>query len=194
MSGARLLAVAAAVGAMAVGAFAGILPGHATPPRAFSVSADGSSAPEFASGFAAGGDRVVTVAHVLDAGRTVTVDGRSATVVRVDRRDDLALLSVPGLNADSIRTGAAEIGPVRLLARPARVRRTFTAVVRVDPTTAPSRRPALDLDAAVAAGASGAPVIGRDGRVVGVVFAASRDRGHTAYAVDGSAVAALLRR
>jgi S1-C subfamily serine protease len=191
MSGARLLAVAA----VAVAAWAGIPRGHAASPRAFSLSvADGSGAPAFATGFAAGGDRVVTVAHVLDAGRTVTVDGRRAAIVRVDRRDDLALLTVPGLNAESIRTGAGAVGAVRLLARPARVRRAFTAIVRVDPATTPSRRPTLDLDAAVAGGDSGAPVIGRDGRVVGVLFASSRDRARTAYAVDGSAVAALLRR
>jgi S1-C subfamily serine protease len=194
MNGTRLLAATAAA-IVAVATWAGIPRGHAAPPRVYGVSVAGASgAPEFATAFAAGGDRVVTVAHVLDAGRNVTVDGRRAAVVRVDRRDDLAVLTVPGLNAESIRTGTGSIGPVRLLARPARVRRAFTAIVRVDPQTPPARRPALDLDAAVAGGDSGAPVIGRDGRVVGVVFAASRERARTAYAVDGSAVAALLRR
>ena len=194
MSAPRLLALTAAA-AVAIAAWAGISRGHGAPPRVYGVSvAGGAGAPEFATAFAAGGDRVITVAHVLDAGRTVTVDGRRAAVVRVDRRDDLAVLTVPGLNAESIRTGAGSIGPVRLLARPARVRRAFTAIVRVDPQTPPARRPALDLDAAVAGGDSGAPVIGPHGRVVGVVFASSRDRARTAYAVDGSAVAALLRR
>jgi S1-C subfamily serine protease len=194
MSGTRLLAATAAA-IVGLATWAGIPRGHPAPPRLYGVSVAGASgAPEFATAFAAGGDRVVTVAHVLDAGRTVTVDGRRAAVVRVDRRDDLAVLTVPGLNAGSIRTGAGSIGPVRLLARPARVRRAFTAIVRVDPQTPPARRPALDLDAAVAGGDSGAPVIGRDGRVVGVLFAASRERARTAYAVDGTAVAALLRR
>jgi S1-C subfamily serine protease len=194
MTGVRLLAIAAAAAA-ALAAWAGIPRGHAASPKVYGVSAvGGSGAPEFATGFATGGDRVVTVAHVLGPGRTVTVDGRRAAVVRVDRRDDLAVLTVPGLNAGSIRTGAGSIGPVRLLARRARVRRAFTAIVRIDPQTPAARRPALDLDAAVAGGDSGAPVIGRDGRVVGVLFAASSERARTAYAVDGTALGALLHQ
>lgn len=193
MSAARLLA-AAVPAAVAVVAWVAIAPGTTAPPRVYRVSAAGTAAPEFATGFAAGGDRVVTVAHVLDAGPAVSVDGHRAAVLRVDRRNDLAVLMVPGLKAGAIHTGAGSIGPVRLLARPARVRRAFTAVMGIDAQTAPVRRPALDLDAAVAGGDSGAPVIGHDGRVVGVLFAASSERAHTAYAVDGTALGALLRQ
>ena len=164
----------------------------AGPPRRASTASGGRRrAPEFATGFEAGGDRLVTVAHVLDAGPTVSVDGRRAVVLRIDRRDDLALLRVPGLNARSIRTGAGSIGPVALLARPARVRRALTAVVRPvrarpPPRWTSTRRwpPATPAH----------PVIGRDGRVVGVLFAASRERARTAYAVDGTACGALLRQ
>ena len=193
MSATRLL-TAAVLAAGAVAASVALAPGKTAPPRVYRVAASGTTAPEFATAFAAGGDRVVTVAHVLDAGPTVSVGGRRAAVLRVDRRNDLAVLTVPGLTGGSIRTGAGSIGPVALLARPARVRRAFTAIVRSDPGTAPARRPALDLDAAVAGGDSGAPVIGHDGRVVGVLFAASRERARTAYAVDGTAVGALLRQ
>jgi S1-C subfamily serine protease len=55
------------------------------------------------------------------------------------------------------------------------------------------RRRALELRAAVAAGDSGAPVVTTSGRVAGVVFARSRTRAGSAYAVDASAVEALLR-
>jgi S1-C subfamily serine protease len=48
-----------------------------------------------ATGFGVGGDRVVTVAHVL--GGAVRVGGVPARVVRVDRRADLALLRVAGV-------------------------------------------------------------------------------------------------
>ena len=81
MSGARLLA-GAVVGAVAIAAWA-VIPGRAAPPHVYRVAASGTGAPEFATGFAAGGNRVVTVAHVLDAGPTVSVDGRRAAVVRL---------------------------------------------------------------------------------------------------------------
>jgi hypothetical protein len=47
--------------------------------------------------------------------------------------------------------------------------------------------------AAVAAGDSGAPLVTDSGRVAGVVFARSRTRASTAYAVDAAPLAALLR-
>jgi hypothetical protein len=154
-----------------------------------------AGAAELATGFAAGGDRVVTVAHVLDGGGTPTVDGRRTRVVRVDRRDDLALLAVHGLRAPRIRT-AAGAGAVRLALRDgtqrARIRRAITATVRIEPAPA-VRRPALELAADVAGGDSGAPVIDARGRVAGVLFATSTARPHTAYAVDPDALAALLR-
>ena len=129
MTPARLLAGAVAA-VVAVAAWALVSPGRPAPPGVHRVAAGGAGPPQFATGFEAGGDRLVTVAHVLDAGPAVSVDGRRAAVVRVDRRDDLALLRVPGLSTRSIRTGAGAIGPVALLARPARVRRALTAVVR----------------------------------------------------------------
>jgi S1-C subfamily serine protease len=154
-----------------------------------------AGAAELATGFAAGGDRVITVAHVLDGPGTLTVNGRSARVVRVDRRDDLALLAVTGLRAAPVRTTtAAAPADARLLLRdgprPARIRRAITATVRIEPAPA-VRRPALELAAYVTGGDSGAAVTDARGRVVGVVFATSRGRAQTAYAVDAIALAAL---
>ncbi len=150
---------------------------------------------ERARGFVAGDDRVVTVAHVLGGGNEivgggdgparVVVDGRAATVVRVDRRNDLALLRVPGVEGDAPRLGGG-VG-TRVLDRPAPVVRHVTA--RVD-RGAP--RPALIVRAAVAAGDSGAPLVTDSGRVAGVVFARSRTHASTAYAVDAAPLAALL--
>ena len=54
------------------------------------------------------------------------------------------------------------------------------------------RRPALVLRARVTVGDSGAPVLTDSGRVAGVLFARSRTRASTAYAVDAAAVAELL--
>jgi S1-C subfamily serine protease len=191
MTSGRLLCVAC-VGAAALASACG---GRAaSAPRVVAVAVTSpAGAAELATGFAAGGDQVVTVAHVLDEPGTVTVDGRAARVVRIDRGDDLALLAVPGLRAAAVRVGTGGHA-VRLLlrdgSRPAAVRRAITATVRVDPAPA-GRRPALELAAGVEPGDSGAAVVDDRGRVVGVLFATSRDRVHTAYAVDASALSAL---
>jgi S1-C subfamily serine protease len=198
MSGARVLCVAGAAAAVAVPAAALLRADPERPaPRTLAVAVTSpAGAAELATGFAAGGDRVVSVAHVLDAGGAVTVGGRRARVVRVDRRDDLALLAVPGLRAPRARLRTGATGAVRLLLRDgaqrASVRRAVTATVRIEPA-APVRRPALELAADVRSGDSGSALVDRDGRVAGVLFATSTARAHTAYAVDATAVAALLR-
>jgi hypothetical protein len=143
--------------------------------------------PDVAKGFVAGDGRVVTVAHVLGGGGAeVAVDGRPAAVARVDRRLDLAVLRVAGLEGEAARLGSG--GDTRLLGRAAPVVRRISA--RVDGSRP---RPALEVGADVAAGESGAPVVTATGRVAGVIFARSRTRARTAYAVDAAAVAELLR-
>lgn len=165
------------------------------------VSVAGGLVPSVATGVAVGGDRVLTVAHVLQAGRTPAVLGRRAAVLRLDRRADLALLRVPGLRAprlhlrlgDGSGTVAIRVvrdGRARTLA--ATVRRRVTARVRDAPGDAPQVRPGLELAAAVAPGDSGAPVLDAEGRLVGIVFARTSDRPDTAWAVDAGAARALL--
>jgi S1-C subfamily serine protease len=191
------VAAALCVAGVAAAALLPAAPDHASaPPRVVAVAVTSpAGAAELATGFAAGRDRVVTVAHVLDAGGAVTVDGRRARVLRIDRRDDLALLAVSGVRAARARI-AQGTGSVRVLlpgrARPARIRRAIRATVRIEPAP-PVRRPALELAADVAPGDSGAPVVDARGRVAGVVFATSSGRAHTAYAVDAAALATLLR-
>ncbi len=160
----------------------------AAPPRPPQVVAVSVGRADTAKGFVVGPGRVVTVAHVLDGAGDVIVDGRRATVVRRDDRLDLAVLAVPGVDGAPVRVAA---GGTRVVVggRPARVVRRITA--RVDGAAA---RPALELRADVAPGDSGAPVVTAAGRLAGVVFARSRDRAGVAYAVDASAVGALLPR
>jgi S1-C subfamily serine protease len=154
----------------------------AAPPRAPELVTV-AVGPDRAMGFVAGDEVVVTVAHVV-GDETITADGRPATVARVDRRNDLALLRVPGMRGAAPRFG--DSGETTVLGRPAPIVRRIRASVDGGP-----RRPALELRAQVAVGDSGAPVLTRDGRVAGVVFARSRTREDVAYAVDASAVAAL---
>ena len=153
-----------------------------------------------ATGFAVSPGRVVTVAHVLE-GDAVTVRGadgvaRRAAVVRRDDALDLALLAVDGLPRGH---GVVPAGTRVLVQRdgavaalPARVVRRITARVRTASTGAVTSRPALELAADPAAGDSGAPVFS-GGRVTGLVFARSREQSGVAYAVDATALAALLR-
>ena len=126
-----------------------------------------------ATGFVAGDDRVITVAHVL--GGDITVDGRAATIVRVDRGRDLAVLRVPGIRGPRARFGGG--GETSLLGRPATVVRHIDASVDGGP-----RRRALEIRADVEIGDSGAPLVTPTGRVAGVVFARSRARPGVAYA------------
>jgi len=186
------------------------------------------SGDEIATGFAVGGNRIVTVAHVLDGG--AVVNGRRARVLRVDRRDDLALLAVSGATALATSAGgerlagsrgeqlagsralaesrgvatesAAGGAPVRVLrlrsgrtsSLAVHVRRAIVAHVHAPGAARTVTRPALELAAHVAAGDSGAPVVSGSGALAGVVFATSRTRERTAYAVDASALARLLAR
>jgi hypothetical protein len=192
---AALLAVALVAGVLALsGGPAPAGPPDVTPLRV-------TSGTEIATGFAVGDDRVVTVAHVL--GRTLTVEGRRARVLRVDRRSDLALLAAPGVGGSV--PSLAEVGGgqrVRVLrlrsgrstSLSVRVRRAIVAHVRGPEAERAATRPALELAARVVGGDSGAPVVSRSGALAGVVFAASSRRPEIAYAVDASAVGRLLAR
>jgi S1-C subfamily serine protease len=177
-------------------------PEPAAPP-VVAVLATGS---ERATGFAVAPGRVVTVAHAVARGASVRVrirrgGVRTARLLVRDSRTDLALLAVPRLGGAALRTAAAKGGDsVRLwLLRGggvatvgAIVRRAVDAHVSAPNASRPLRRPALELDARVRAGDSGAPVVTRAGELAGVVFARSRDAADTAYAVDARAVERLL--
>jgi S1-C subfamily serine protease len=169
-------------------------------PAVFQVAVGSGLRPdEVATAFALGPGRLVTVAHVLGRrapGATVRLQGaRRATILAIDERDDLALLAVPGLRAARARLGTARGDVLVLVVRngsvralPAEVRRAIIARIRTPDGRRVVRRHALELRADVQPGDSGAPVVGRDGRVAGVVFAQSHVRPHTAYAVAVSAL------
>jgi len=155
--------------------------------------------PQVATGVATGDDRVLTVAHVLSGGHGVAVRGREARILRIDRRLDLALLAVPGLRAPRVRLGSDARGVVITVLRNRRVtslrsivRRHVLVHWRDQPTDPAQSRPGLELAAAIEPGDSGAPVIDRRGRLLGLLYARSRDREATAWAVDATAVRTVL--
>jgi S1-C subfamily serine protease len=159
------------------------------------------------SGFVYAPGRVMTNAHVVAGVEEprVYVDGSGrgyrARVVVFDPATDVAVLWVPRLEleplafGETVRRGADAVvlgypGDGALDAAPARVRGTIDAVGediygRTDVT-----REVLALRATVRAGNSGGPLVGTDGRVVGVVFAASTEDADTGYALSVSAVSA----
>lgn len=160
---------------------------------------------DVATGFEHGDGRIVTVAHLLPAGRARVLvrsgDGsaRRARVVAVDRRDDLAVLELPAGTPRSAPLPGS--GAARLLVRrdgrtaaiEATVRRRIDARVRPSPRAAPVLRPALELEARVRQGDSGAPLVAADGSLLGVLFAQSSGSSDTAYAVAAERLGALAR-
>jgi hypothetical protein len=157
--------------------------------------------PEIATGVAAGDERVLTVAHPLDGRHSVTVGGRPAHIVRIDRGLDLALLDVPGLRAPALRLcgGGARAGLVVLRDGHPRdlagsIRRHVLVRWSEQPGDPPRDRPGLELAATVDPGDSGAPVLDPEGRLLGVLYARADDDDRTAWAVDASAVRRLLER
>jgi S1-C subfamily serine protease len=166
-----------------------------------------TDAAETATGFVAAPGRVVTVAHVLDPGRRLVIraDGKvqRGRVLRIDRRNDLALIAVPGIGGATARVHPHIAGDasVRILviragepkSLDAHVRRPIRATVRT-PGSGPYRRRALELDARVHPGDSGAPVVDGEGQIAGVLFARLSNGRPTAYAVDSSAIGAFTSR
>ena len=161
------------------------------------------------SGWVVSPGRVVTNAHVVAgmASPRVRVQGAGRSydsqVVVFDPQRDLAVLDVRGLRAPALRKGdqlgrgdGAVVagfpldGPYRL--DPARVRTVLTARGS-DIYGAPGTvREVYSLYARVEPGNSGGPLLSRDGRVVGIVFAKSLDDVSTGYALTLREAAPVL--
>jgi S1-C subfamily serine protease len=163
------------------------------------------------SGWVAEPDTVVTNAHVVagEQDTSVEVYGQQpslpATPIAFDPTDDLAVLSVPGLDlptltlASSPELGTAgailgypENGPFDV--QPGRIGRTQDVVTQNAYGEGPVTRLLTPLRGLVRPGNSGGPLVGVDGRVLTTVFAAtvgSSPRG--GYGVANETVATVLR-
>jgi S1-C subfamily serine protease len=149
---------------------------------------------------------VATVAHVFTDARSFTVEeaigatgapaGEAATggqLIWLDIDRDLALVAldepieqwlVPGTAEDGAEVAILTVADGRVTEKPGRVLRQVTATL-----DGAGSRAALELDATITNGDSGAPVIGPGGLLVGMVFATARgdDRG---WAIDASEIEA----
>jgi hypothetical protein len=117
----RRVALTLALAAVLAAGCGGTAPEH-RPPAVLAVEVrHATGAADLATGVAAGGDRVVTVAHVLArAGALrVRVAGRwrPARVVRREARDDLVVLAAHGLDAPTLRVAGDAAGARVLVLR-----------------------------------------------------------------------------
>jgi uncharacterized membrane protein required for colicin V production len=159
------------------------------------------------SGFSVGNGQVVTNAHVVTGASSVSVVddagvSHSAKVEFLEPSRDLALLSVDGYKATALSFGVPDLGeevgvfghPVggALRVAPAGVREMLDAVGRDIYDKKRTLRPVIVLSGSLEPGDSGAAVVARSGRLIGVAFAVAPDRSHTAYAVPVSELKAFL--
>ena len=162
------------------------------------------------SGFVVSPQHVLTNAHVV-AGMTQgpfvsygSTAGRQATVVLFDWNNDVAILYVPGLHASPLRfagiaargssavvVGYPENGPFR--ADPARVGSQWAAngpnIYRSGTVT----RQIYAVRARVEPGNSGGPLLAKNGKVYGVIFAASTTARDTGFALTAGVVGPDVR-
>jgi hypothetical protein len=149
---------------------------------------------------------VITVAHVVAGSRSIDVllaDDTTvvATVVAIDRKKDLALLSVNAPQIDPIPTGTMQAGAqgaYSVRRDDAQVVLESTAVSFVDidapgiDDASTSLRRGYQLSAEVKRGDSGSVVVS-GGKITAVIFATSTQAGARAWATDATEAAPLLR-
>jgi S1-C subfamily serine protease len=159
------------------------------------------------TGWVAAPGLVVTNAHVVAGEDDTTVEDErgnqhSAQAVAFDPVRDLAVLSVPGMDAAPLplASGApGDIGAVYghpgggpLEVSPARIGEEIVAVGTDIYRTGTSRRRVYVLAAALEPGDSGGPFVDTSGRVLGVAFAIDPARNGTSYALTDAEVRAVL--
>jgi uncharacterized membrane protein required for colicin V production len=140
---------------------------------------------------------VVTAAHVVAGGSGIRAQGHAARALVVDRKQDIAILRVPGLNAaplaivgahdgDSVAIlGYPENGPFD--ARPGRVGATADLLVKG------ALREVTAISGLVRHGNSGGPAVSASGAVEATVFAA-RIGTRAGYGIPAAPVRAALAR
>jgi S1-C subfamily serine protease len=162
---------------------------------------------QLGSGWVASPGIVVSNAHVVAGGSRPSVqaqgDGTAgATVVLFDRRTDVSVLRVAGLDVPPLPLddGPLERGAPgatlgypgakegRLVASRAAVQSRFVATGRDIYGRSSVRREVYELRAAVRQGDSGGPFVTPGGQVAGMVFAASTTDANTGYALTGAEI------
>lgn len=147
---------------------------------------------------------VLTAAHSVRGSSAIdvtTTDGGTypATVVGLDMRPDLALLSVPELSEPAVEVGAATAGDVGEIVGasssgtvPYLVRRAIHITIDRIGGRGGYERSGHELEADTRTGDSGAGAFDDDDRLIGIVFATSEDESNTTWITAGSEVSSFL--
>ena len=161
---------------------------------------------QLGSGWIAGPSTVVTNAHVVSGGDTVTLQDpegdHSGTVVVFDAKTDVAVIHVEGLDGPPLDLATAEqprgtkgatLGypgtrDGSMVPKPAAVQAQYAATGKDIYGRADARREVYELRARVRQGDSGGPFVLANGDVAGVVFAASTTDGDIGYALTAAEV------
>lgn len=152
--------------------------------------------------------RMLTVAHAIagagDDLRVVTLDGveHELIVIGFDPVRDLALLEVDGLQGPSLAFGSVASGDAGVITAvtgdleidhiPYRVTRVVTARSGDIYNQGDVQRQALDLEAEVGPGDSGAPLLDPSGEIVGVLFADTTGVEGSAWALHPAEIESFL--
>jgi len=149
------------------------------------------------SGWVVGPHLVVTAAHVVAGASGITAQGHHATALVVDRKEDVAILRVPGLRArplelvdphegDSVAIlGYPQNGPFD--ARPGRIGATADVFVKGN------LREITAVSGLVRHGNSGGPAVNASGQVEATIFAA-RIGTRAGYGIPASPIRADLAK
>jgi S1-C subfamily serine protease len=171
----------------------------AAPPRVVAVAAQPCRRPtrDLGLGVVVDDGTVLTAAHTVDGPRrSITVDGRPASLVALDARTDLALLTtdVAGPSAE-LRSLSGEAARVATMdgSTSVRVRRTGQLIVHDATTGDRHERDVHTFVPSVPPGTSGAPLLDADDHLVGLVLLDNRTDA-TAYAVTSEEIGRFLAR
>lgn len=160
------------------------------------------------TGFVVAPQRIITNAHVVAGTSSVSVmtEGGplAATVVLFDSSTDVAILSVPGLQAAPLHfaSGPAHSGQESVVlgypgggpftASPARVRDRITLSGPDIYHSTTIKRDVYTIRGSVRSGNSGGPLVAVDGSVLGVVFGAAVDDPDTGFVLTADEVSAQV--
>jgi len=150
---------------------------------------------------------IVTVAHTIaGATRIVAIDEDGAehlaAVRSFDPGADLAVLQIDGASSPGLRLGRAQPGgraevvtvrsKVGTTGVPAVIEKFISVTIDDIYRHATAHRSAIELNAKIVNGDSGAGVLDGNGDVVGVIYAMSRTRPGVAFALDDRQILSIL--